>query len=302
MKYKYFSKNLQIIDSIRNIWYKKRSPMGSAFWPEVCGKIVGNGNFFYSSEVIPQRFSLHFITKGEGTLRVANTELRLKAGDLFTVWPGLPFEINERKGSCWEYIFTEFCGDGAGAFIRSLGLADNELHTRLSNSKPLHGYFNDLLDLYSKQETGTEAQVFQCCYAISSVCGAENKIKKNRLNEKPYQPSLSEITEIALDLMKSQYKFIQCSDIPPLLKISPSTMTRAFRKSLNKTPTRCLQDIKINIARAYLENNPHLKLSKVAAESGFQSDKYLMRKFKEAYQCTPAEFRRQEAEKVKSKS
>ena len=73
--------------------------------------------------------------------------------------------------------------------------------------------------------------------------------------------------------------------------ISPRECTRCFKRSVSRTPVRFLIEYRIQIASVLLLRT-ELGVSEIAAKSGFTSDSYFSKIFRETYSCTPREYRK----------
>ncbi|MCW0952838.1 AraC family transcriptional regulator [Weissella ceti] len=85
---------------------------------------------------------------------------------------------------------------------------------------------------------------------------------------------------------------IRVQDLADEFNISPSYLTRSFKRYLDRTPTAYIQLMKINVATQYLINTDH-SVQYVADLSGFGSLRSFERAFKEQYDRTPTEYRRE---------
>jgi len=73
--------------------------------------------------------------------------------------------------------------------------------------------------------------------------------------------------------------------------VSPSTLTRYFKRATGKTPINYLTDLRLARARGLLLSTD-LTVSQIAAQSGFAEGNYLARTFKARLNMTPTAFRR----------
>ncbi len=70
-----------------------------------------------------------------------------------------------------------------------------------------------------------------------------------------------------------------------------SYINRAMRRYLNSTPTEFINDIRLRYAAWLLETSPY-PTSEISDKCGFSDLPYFCRKFKEKYDCTPTQFRK----------
>lgn len=72
---------------------------------------------------------------------------------------------------------------------------------------------------------------------------------------------------------------------------TPEHMTRTFKKYLNRTPTKYLNILKLNLAKNLLLTSND-SVTDICFSSGFNDTSYFFVQFKKHYLCSPGEYRR----------
>ena len=72
---------------------------------------------------------------------------------------------------------------------------------------------------------------------------------------------------------------------------SPEHLSRTFRKHLNVSPSAFVSDLKLNYA-ANLLARTDISITQVAFEAGFENLGYFYSNFRNKYQLTPKQFRK----------
>lgn len=90
-----------------------------------------------------------------------------------------------------------------------------------------------------------------------------------------------------------QHENIGVKDVARVLNMSVFYFCKVFRKATGMTFTEYLTRVRVAKARNLLQN-PHVRVSEVAFESGFQSVTHFNRVFRKWVGCSPTEFRERE--------
>ena len=75
------------------------------------------------------------------------------------------------------------------------------------------------------------------------------------------------------------------------LCISPSQLRRKTLAITGQTPKRYMMEIRMSMAREFMEAHPELSLNEVAQRSGFYDHSHFIRAFRSVYGVTPRELK-----------
>ena len=75
--------------------------------------------------------------------------------------------------------------------------------------------------------------------------------------------------------------------------VNPTYMTRVIKKSIGKTPTKCIVDLRIQQAKSLIRALPNLEIKEIAYKVGYQDQGYFSRIFKKLTGLSPSEFKEQ---------
>ncbi len=78
--------------------------------------------------------------------------------------------------------------------------------------------------------------------------------------------------------------------------VNPTYMTRVVKKSIGKTPTKCIVDLRIQQAKSLIRSLPNLEIKEIAYKVGYQDQGYFSRIFKKLTGLNPSEFKEQSGE------
>ncbi len=90
--------------------------------------------------------------------------------------------------------------------------------------------------------------------------------------------------------LQSHYADFSMNDMALNFYLSPSYISRIFKKYTNNTIISTLQGIRLETAKSLLHNTD-LPVNDIAASVGYEDVTYFIRIFKKAYSSTPAQFR-----------
>lgn len=93
---------------------------------------------------------------------------------------------------------------------------------------------------------------------------------------------------------------ISLDDIAETVALSKSSVLNIFHKNIHTSPVRYLVNYRLRRAAKLLASTEDSILS-IAHDTGFENVGYFCRKFKEAFQLTPGEFRKTTSQKVHKK-
>ncbi|NQT59743.1 MAG: response regulator [Bacteroidetes bacterium] len=73
--------------------------------------------------------------------------------------------------------------------------------------------------------------------------------------------------------------------------VNPTYMTRVIKKSIGKTPTKCIVDLRIQQAKYLIKSLPDMEIKEVAYKVGYIDQGYFSRIFKKITGQSPSEFK-----------
>jgi hypothetical protein len=89
-------------------------------------------------------YSLEFVARGRGTLKLGNREIALAPGVIFTYGPGVGHEMAAHAGEPLVKYFVDFTGRRAAPFLKQLDLTSGAVGKVFAPGE-LQGVFDDLV-------------------------------------------------------------------------------------------------------------------------------------------------------------
>ena len=104
-------------------------------------------------------------------------------------------------------------------------------------------------------------------------------------------PSDALIKALLVYIHENYARNLSVDELAAAVHISRRACFRAFRENLRMTPLEYLRQYRLNSAKALLENT-RLPITEIAYECGLGSSSYFGKTFREAFGCTPGDYRR----------
>lgn len=266
--------------NIPRLWFLPEAPAGASIWLKMAGHLTGYGESRYCFH--PDYFCPHVITKGSGTVIANGEKVKVSRGDMFTLWPGTEIEYCENPDDNWEYFYLHLIGEGCPEYMNSCGFSGEKLSLRPLQPEKAIGIFSQIYSLHKKQVPGQEYRVLSLLYSLPETC----PLKQGR-----NKPKGKDVFAKAVAVIDSQISSaINVSQLCEILNISRITLFRVFASETGISPIEYITQQRIRKAEQLLKNSD-LNVANIAKMSGFSTDKYFMKRFREFSGMTPGAFR-----------
>lgn len=124
--------------------------------------------------------------------------------------------------------------------------------------------------------------------AADELFGKEEILTQDCSGEK------KQFVEIAKEYVQEHYfEKISLTDVAEKIGVTPGYLSTLFQKQLDKGFIDFLNEIRIERACAYLQQN-YLKTYEIAYKVGFNDEKYFSKVFKKIKGCSPTEYKKTE--------
>lgn len=223
-------------------------------------------------------YSMHYILKGEGTLRYDDKSVTLKEGDVFLLFPDCDYYYETSITDPWDYIWVEFLGQNADYIIRG---------TEFSKEKPyllerfdLKEHFKNIIAHKGTFDSHRFAMLGYLYILLSKliVTPANNKDR--------------ETLTIALEYIKNHYsEDITVDKLAFATKISRDYLCKVFMNELNTIPSSYIVRYRIYESLYLLSNTKHT-IAKISTMVGFYDQFHFSKSFKKILGMTPSQYRK----------
>ncbi len=266
-------------------FYFNLKPRASAGLTVVCGGVeVCAPEYRVKRSHFPY-YSVEYVVQGQGVARLGSKVHPLQPGTLLAYGPGIPHEISCLPRKTLIKYFVDFCGAGAGRWLKSRGLppGDSMLVFPPGEMQPLF----DELTRSGERDT---PQTRKLCRQLLECIGAKWPAARHpaRAGESLAFGTYQAARQAIHDHFRT---FRSLQDIARHLKVDPAYLCRLFRRFDHLTPYQSLLKLKMNAAADQLAE-PDALVKNVAADFGFANPYHFSRVFKSILGLPPESFRR----------
>ena len=230
-------------------------------------------------------YSIEFVARGRGTVKMNGQSHSLQAGRLFSYGPGVRHEIITSHTEPLVKYFVDFCGTRARQLLLISDLLPGNA-TQVFLPNEVEFIFDELIRCGCK---GTRHSPVLCaklleCLALKIADSRAPLGRAETLAFGTYQQCRQHIQERFDRLKTLQQIAAECH-------VSAPYLCRLFRRYDHESPYQYLLHLKMNRAAELLEN-PDALIKQVAEESGFEDPFHFSRTFKSVFGVSPDLFRR----------
>jgi AraC-like DNA-binding protein len=263
-----------------SIWALESPLVSPGLWCSSAGNLIGNGNCRY--HWFPDYFCPHIIVAGEGCVKVGGKSIHVRAGDMFSIWAGVEIEYSENPENPWEFNWFHLDGSYAEEYTSALGFRKNTPVIRPEQPEKCLQVFRKIHSLIRKP----------CQQNMYLLLSELYKLPAYTLSQQSVSSAEHDVLTEALTLINSFPGYaMNVNELCETLNVSRVTLFRIFRDKLKKTPIEYIINRRIKIAKKLLCNTEHT-VEKIAILSGFNSEKYFIRRFKQTVGQSPGLFRK----------
>lgn len=220
---------------------------------------------------------IFWTVRGRGAFRVDDKWLLVGPGDIFIYRPG---EVHELKAESenWSYAWTTFDHVDAPRWIEGFGLTGRVHQGGPAPMDLLEQIAGELLTCLPEGERNAaqlaHALLIKASSGASEVRESSPALHAKQRMDNHYQDPRFGVAEIAHEL-----------------KIHRTTLFRLFQQQFGLTPSRYLQNLRMQKALSMLRESPE-SIQEVARLCGFSDPNYFSRSVRRATGVNPRDFRR----------
>ena len=237
---------------------------------------------------VRQHYLLHYIIRGTGELFTERGRHQVYAGEAFLIHPHEITTYCADKRQPWEYMWIEIDGLIVARTFESCGLnRDNPVYTPVAGGEQreeLH-YLQQIV----QQETGQSLRIagLTCLFLDALLANAPQTGTARQGDDQP--------VEKAIHWMERNYhESISVSDIAAWCRVDRSYLSRLFKQRFGYGPKHYLIMLRMNVATSLLLD-ARLPIKVIAFSVGYRDQMQFARVFRQIYQMSPGEWRRQQA-------
>jgi len=230
-------------------------------------------------------FSIEYVVRGEGTLRLNHRQHKLQPGVVFSYGPGIPQTISANPAAAPSKYFVNFAGQQSKAILRACHLPVGSV-SQLALPHELKNLFDELIHCGQRGRPGANklcAKLLECI----ALRIAESQIpdeSSETLSLLSYQNCRKHVEENFQRIKSLEQIATECH-------LDAAYLCRLFQRYDHQSPYKFLMRLKMNLAAEWLEQ-PGALVKQVAERAGFRDQFHFSRAFKNVLGVSPNAFRR----------
>lgn len=222
-------------------------------------------------------YAFEFIIRGKGHIRTPNGLKTLSAGDLFISRPSVPRLYYADKKDPFVKIWFIVIGKLAESILESHALFETVYHA--PDCLPIFE------TLFSVAKSG-ESYENICRLTATTIMKIADTVHFTNPASSNAPTYLSE----AKTYMDMHYtERLTMEEVSELVHVSPSQLTRAFKKYYGETPYEYLLNLKIEAAKILLTTS-RLSVKEISTSLGFCDEHYFSILFRKKTGCPPTKY------------
>ncbi len=235
---------------------------------------------------VRSNYLIHYILEGKGIYQAGGRRYELQKGQGFLIEPGTQvfYEADEKEP--WTYLWIGFHGRRAEEYLKDVGLWNGRLIFQCDQGEELKRLVFRMLKNYTITDTdqflleGSLYLFFSILAEASAHMPAQGQGAENRYVKK------------ALGYIQDNYDHsIRVADIAEYVCINRSYLYTLFREHIGCSPQEYLTNYRLARAEEFLRGM-ELSVESVAYSCGYRDPAAFGRAFKEKYQVTPLQYRK----------
>ena len=271
---------------------------------------------------VRDHFLIHLILSGQGRFLLDGIEYKLKSGQGFTLFPGVPAEYIADRKDPWTYCWIGFSGSLAATHLARAGIirATPIISLKDTNTLPERGTSNcdppgidaqvcdaqvcamDLVRLATGEIVGIRAgKTFQGHPVAAADLMAKSLLYRffHLLSlgntQKATTPAVNRIENACRFMRNNHSRPVGMDDVASYLGISRKHLSEIFKAATGQSPKEYLTAYRLSVAAELLAASD-LPVKAVAHSTGFTDEFYFSKLFHARYGSTPTHHRARKAE------
>lgn len=245
---------------------------------------------------IRKKFVLHVILNGKGIYTCNNMTYHLQQNDVFMIYPGTEVFYESDEVEPWSYAWIGFDGVSAMSLSLKTGFSPQEPVVHLEKTDEVIDYINKIIDISTERESYDIRKIGLLFMLFSQLIENNKKIspsQKERIaNKDDYY------VKKAINYINENY-FTDCkiSHIAKEISVNRSYLSTLFKKTMNKSPSQYLIDIRVVRAKELLKNS-QLPIKEIGTKVGYTDQLVFSKMFKQHTGFSPQQYRKDIANQI----
>ena len=241
---------------------------------------------------------IFYVTDGQGTQRLSKEDVRLRRGDLAVIGPGDHHEFAAGAGTPLRFVNIAFPARAWKAFTSlTLGPSCSWLSSPRSMVVPVsedpdlvEAEFQRALLAFNASPTALDLARFWS-HVTPHLVASRPDHSGERGSPPEWLASACRAMEDEANLREGLPRLVE------LAAVSSSHLVRVMRRHYGCTPVTYINERRLAQSALLLATSAR-SITQIASDCGFESASYFTRRFRQRYDMSPREYRRQRQETV----
>ena len=221
---------------------------------------------------------IEFVSRGVGTLTLADRHYELKPGTIFFYGPETSHQIRTDPGHAMEKYFVAF--EGGAEFLRECQILPGTVLQAMHPGQ-IHEIFDELI-AHGRSDHANRARMCQIALQYLIM-----KIADNAVPHGPANTAAVATYQRCRQFIEENYLRVHSlTEVAAGCHVDSAYLCRLFKRFRRQTPFRYLQNLKMNRAVEILQDG-HFSVKQTAQELGFSDPYNFSRAFKRIFGIAP---------------
>ena len=249
------------------------------------GKHPAEYNFSWEKGRVLSEYQLVYITEGEGILETRHQKQVIKPGTMVLIYPGVWHRYKPKPSKGWVEIYIGLNGEVIERLMSHPLLTKSPAITCGLHETILDSY-SRIFDLVNGEKPGYQLEASG--YVVQIIANLIAKVKNLGFENKPTQPAIENIRFL---IHQNADQKIDFKELAASQNIGYSHFRKLFKKYTGVSPVNYHIKLKLLKAKELLLHSDKT-MKEIAFETGFFSESYFSRTYKEKMGQLPSSLRK----------
>jgi AraC-like DNA-binding protein len=240
------------------------------------GHFVSEGGFFHDQVV--RDIAIHIVASGRGKVSFEHDCYEVGPGDVFVFFPDQHIHYYDFEKTPWHYTWFMLKGVRAADAVGLCGFSAGQPYRAQARTRATRVAIEYASDVLSGDY-------------VSPLVSAEVALRiLNSLSVVPSGQSMSIVDQAMALFDQHDGSFLGVDELARILQISRTTLFRAFRQELGRSPKEVFGEMRLRQAQTLLRFS-HNNIKTIASICGYRNAAYFNRVFKSHVGMPPGAWR-----------
>ena len=244
------------------------------------GRFQSDGRF--DLQQLPSSVNVHVIADGRGRMVARQRVFDVGAGDIFVFFPNQHIRYGDQRETPWRYTWFTLRGTRAESLLLQCGFSPDSPYRAGGRTPGLESGFTAVEEEFGQPSVSP----------LAAAALGWQLVRELEPHQTPQAPP--SLATQARNLFDHQYGLnLSVDELAAKLNVSRSTLFRAFKEELGRSPKQVFDDLRMQKAEHLLRASTE-SVKEIAAACGYAGEAYFSRAFKARRGLPPGTWRRRQ--------